>query len=259
MSEKPYRILIVEDSLEDREFYRRRIAQGCGEDYLFWETGSGEEGLRLCGEVRPHCVLLDYQLPDLDGLEFLDRLRGAESSVEIPIVMLTGHGNESVAVQAMKKGIHDYLIKGINQEGLRQVVQAAIDTGLLRRQLEEQRQQLERMAAERLSLIAELRKQTAALSEADQRKDDFLAMLAHELRNPLAPLRNMLHVMLLRGVQDPAIAKARNMMERQVTHLARLVDDLLDVSRITCGRIELRMEQVDLSALSDRTASPGDR
>ena len=104
MSEKPYRILIIEDSPEDREFYRRRIAQGREQDYHFWETGSGEEGLRLCREVVPDCVLLDYQLPDLDGLEFLDRFQAAVGEATVPIIMLTGHGNEAVAVQAMKKG-----------------------------------------------------------------------------------------------------------------------------------------------------------
>lgn len=253
MIEKPYRILIVEDSPEDREFYRRRIAHGCEQDYRFWETASGEEGLRLYGEVMPHCVLLDYQLPDLNGLEFLDRLPPSPGAVAFPIVMLTGHGSEAVAVQAMKKGADDYLVKGLNNGLLRQVVHSVIDKGLLRRQLEEQRQELERLTAERLSFISELEQRTAALAAANQRKDDFLAMLAHELRNPLAPLRNMLQVMRLRWAQDAAVQQARAVMERQVVHLVRLVDDLLDVSRITRGRIELRKESVDLGAMVRHT------
>ena len=138
----------------------------------------------------PDCVLLDYQLSDLDGLEFLDRFPAAVGGATIPIVMLTGHGNEAVAVQAMKKGVHDYLVKGLNSDGLRQVVQAAIDKAILRRQIEEQRQDLERLSAERLALIAELKQHAAALSEANIRKDEFLAMLAHELRNPLAAISN---------------------------------------------------------------------
>ena len=253
MSDSPYRILIIEDCVEDRVLYRRRIAQGREQEYRFWETGSGKEGLRLCGEVCPHCVLLDYQLPDLNGLDFLDRLHKTTGGVTIPIVMLTGHGSEAVAVQAMKKGIHDYLVKELNLDGIRQVVQSAIETGLLRRQLEEQKQEVERLSAERLTLIDELRQQTAALSEADTRKNDFLAMLAHELRNPLAPLRNMIGVMQLRGGHDPETEESHAMMQRQVTHLTRLVDDLLDVSRITRGRIELRKEVVDLASLVRHT------
>ena len=86
-----------------------------------------------------------------------------------------------------------------------------------------------------------------ALKAADRRKDEFLAMLGHELRNPLAPIRNALFLMNLRGSRDPGdIERLRNMMDRQLNHLTRLVDDLLDVSRITQGKIELRTEPIDV-------------
>src|SRR5580765_1740825 len=79
-----------------------------------------------------------------------------------------------------------------------------------------------------------------ALREADQRKDRFIAMLAHELRNPLAPLRNGLQVLRLAGNDANAIGQVRGMMERQLGHLVRLVDDLLDISRIGQNKMELR-------------------
>jgi PAS domain S-box-containing protein len=85
------------------------------------------------------------------------------------------------------------------------------------------------------------------LRDADRRKDEFLAMLAHELRNPLAPIRNALHIMKMPGANGAAVERARQMTERQVQHLVRLVDDLLDVSRIMRGRIELRKEPVELA------------
>ena len=94
----------------------------------------------------------------------------------------------------------------------------------------------------------ELRKLSAELSEADRRKDEFLATLAHELRNPLAPIRNGLQVIRLSGATGK-VEQARSMMERQLTQLVRLVDDLLDVSRITRGKMELRTERVDLRAV----------
>src|SRR5262249_23149326 len=83
----------------------------------------------------------------------------------------------------------------------------------------------------------------------DRRKDEVLAMLAHELRQPPAPIRNALHIMNVRGASGEAVEQAGQMTERQVRHLVRLVDDLLDVSRIMRGRIELRREPVELVAV----------
>jgi len=90
----------------------------------------------------------------------------------------------------------------------------------------------------------------AALKDADRRKDVFLATLAHELRNPLAPLRNGLEVMRLAGVEG-SVEEARSMMDRQLTQLVRLVDDLLDISRVTSGKLELRRAVIDLRAVVD--------
>jgi PAS domain S-box-containing protein len=88
-----------------------------------------------------------------------------------------------------------------------------------------------------------------ALREADRRKDEFLATLAHELRNPLAPIGNALHILRLSGELTPAGERVREIMERQLNQMVRLVDDLLEVSRITRGKIELRRESVDLAAV----------
>jgi PAS domain S-box-containing protein len=87
------------------------------------------------------------------------------------------------------------------------------------------------------------------LRQADQRKNEFLAILAHELRNPLAPLRNGLHILKLRSDADPTVSQTVSMMDRQMTHLVRLVDDLLDVSRITSGKLELRQRKVLLTEI----------
>ncbi len=102
---------------------------------------------------------------------------------------------------------------------------------------------------EQLELADELRHTSADLFEADRRKNEFLAMLAHELRNPLAPLRNSLEIIRQKGSDAATVRTAAAVMERQVGHMVRLVDDLLDVSRITRGRIELRRERTDVTAL----------
>jgi two-component system CheB/CheR fusion protein len=101
--------------------------------------------------------------------------------------------------------------------------------------------------------ITEQKRIEEELQEANRNKDEFLAMLAHELRNPLAPIRNALHIMKQPGVSALVIERSREMAERQVQHMARLLDDLLDVSRISRGRIELRHEPVDIVGLMSRT------
>jgi PAS domain S-box-containing protein len=97
----------------------------------------------------------------------------------------------------------------------------------------------------------QLRERALQLAEADRRKDDFLAVLSHELRNPLAPIRNGLAVMRLSSGDAEAVEQARSMMERQLGHLVHLVDDLLDVSRITHGKVELRRKRADLATIVD--------
>ena len=97
--------------------------------------------------------------------------------------------------------------------------------------------------------ITERKQAELALRDVDRRKDEFLAILAHELRNPLAPIRNSLHILRLTSQHDPVGERVGDMMDRQVSHMVRLVDDLLEVSRITSGKIALRKERVDLAAV----------
>jgi PAS domain S-box-containing protein len=96
------------------------------------------------------------------------------------------------------------------------------------------------------------RRRSEALEESARRVDEFLAMLAHELRNPLAPIRNAAGVMRLGRLSDPRLEWARDVIDRQVAHLTRLVDDLLDVSRVTSGKITLRKEPLDLALAAAR-------
>src|SRR5437762_11910546 len=86
------------------------------------------------------------------------------------------------------------------------------------------------------------------LREADRRKNEFLATLAHELRNPLAPIRNAVEILKAKGPADPDLKWGREVIDRQVQHMARLLDDLLDVARISHGKMKLRKERVELAA-----------
>ena len=137
----PLRILIVDDCREDRELYRRLIARAFDQDVIVAETETAEAALERVAASEPHCILLDYRLPDGDGLAFLSALRLAHGDGRIPVVMLTGGGDESVAVQAMKRGAQDYLTKGsVTAESLRRAIH-----GAMRRVAEDQ--QLRRSAS----------------------------------------------------------------------------------------------------------------
>lgn len=114
-------------------------------------------------------------------------------------------------------------------------------------------------AAERKHLDAELRLRVGELAEADRRKDEFLAMLAHELRNPLAPVRNAVQILQATYTHDPVVTRLAEMLNRQVGHMVHMVDDLLDVSRFTRGKVELRKESLvlaDAVARAVETARP---
>lgn len=131
-------ILIVEDSPEDRELYRRYLIYDRDYDYTIVEASLGEEGLNLWHQHQPDAVLLDYRLPDLDGLEFLAVLQTQKSLTPLPIVMVTGAGSETIAAQAIKAGAQDYLVKGqITSEGLKLALDATIKTVQLQTQLQE--------------------------------------------------------------------------------------------------------------------------
>jgi PAS domain S-box-containing protein len=108
------------------------------------------------------------------------------------------------------------------------------------------------VAAERKRLEGELRLRVGELADADRRKDEFLAMLAHELRNPLAPVRNALQILRTKCGGDPLVDRMGDMMTRQVGHMARIVDDLLDVSRFTSGKVNIRKERVELAVVVSR-------
>ena len=237
MSDRPggRLVLIVDDSPEDRAAVLRHLSRDAGSAYRFREADSGSAALDASREEPPDCMLLDFDLPGHDGLEVLGEVTGGTGVAPFAVVMLTGRGGEAIAVRALKLGAQDYLVKGeYTPELLRRTVDDAITQVANGRQLEAQRVELERLYAE--------------ARRSDRLKDEFLAILAHELRNPLAPIQNAVQVMRLRGGDAAMVERMREIIGCQVTHLSRLVDDLMDVSRIARGKITLRKEPVDLAA-----------
>jgi signal transduction histidine kinase len=218
-------VLLVEDNDGDARLIREMLHDASGARFRLECADRLDSGLQRIAAGGVDVVLLDLSLPESQGLDTLFRVHAQAPA--IPVVVLTGSKDEELGNTAVQSGAQDYLIKG------------QVDGPLLARAL--------RYAIERGRIEEELRRRVEQLAEMDRRKDEFLATLAHELRNPLAPIRNSLNILRMSDDNGPAVERVHEMMERQVSHMVRLVDDLMEVSRITRGRIELRREHVELA------------
>jgi PAS domain S-box-containing protein len=187
------------------------------------------------------------------GVRNVLRTGKSEMITEIPDSLLTASAQDQEHLRILRElGLKSYLCVPLTARGK---VVAAIT--FISAESDRRYDATDLVVAEDLAHRAGIAMENARLysevREADHRKDEFLAMLAHELRNPLAPIRNALHIMKQAGADAAILERVREMMERQVQHMTRMVDDLLDVSRITRGKIELRKEVVDLASVVERT------
>ncbi len=138
MAQQQLTVLIIDDSPEDRALYRRYLLQDQKFFYTILEEETAEGGLELCRQLQPDGILLDFLLPDMDGLEFLAELKRQLNNSLPAVIMLTEQGNVTIAVQAMKSGVQDYLVKGdTTAEYLRFTIHSAIENVRLHQQLQE--------------------------------------------------------------------------------------------------------------------------
>lgn len=138
MNRTVHNLLIVDDCPEDRELYRRYLLSNQQHNYNILEATDGKEGLLLWKQYQPDVMLLDYLLPDLDGLDFLSQLNPYAQQSYLPVIMVTGEGNEAIAVKAMKAGVQDYLVKEqITRESLQMTVNGVLQTGKLHAELQQ--------------------------------------------------------------------------------------------------------------------------
>ncbi len=222
---------------------------------------SGAEALARLLEEDFALILLDVQMPVMDGLETARLIRGRERTMHVPIIFMTAHVHDEAAVlRAYELGAVDFLAKPVLPEVLRAKASVCITlqerteqlaSERLAREFDNRRRDYETAALQRerdreLAAKEELARMNEALGESDRRKDSFIAILAHELRNPLAPVRTCIDVMRS-GSGAIAMPQMLDILDRQTSLLARLIDDLLDLSRIKADKIELRPELVDLN------------
>ncbi len=154
MPKPHYKVLIVDDSPEDRAICKRRLQHDPDRDYTIWEEELSRKGLVTSQLVQPDCILLDYRFPDIDGLQFLSQLQVLAGEQMPAVVMLTGSGHEGIAIEAMKRGAQDYLVKdALSQESLWRAVGNAIASVRLRRTLGAQHKQLRENEARFRALV----------------------------------------------------------------------------------------------------------
>jgi signal transduction histidine kinase len=264
-------ILLVDDEPRNLTVLETVLADP---NYRLVRAESAEQALLALVAEEFALLVLDIQMPDMSGFELAQLIKQRKKTAGVPIIFLTAYYSEDQHVlEGYGTGAVDYLHKPINPAILRSKVtvfaelhrrnreSARVNQTLqkevrARRRAEEQLRQLndelERRVAERTETLLkrerELERLAEALKKSDRRKDEFLATLAHELRNPLAPLLSGLH--LLNLARDPAIvAETLSMMNRQLSHMVRLIDDLLNASRITNDKLTLRKERVSLPAI----------
>jgi signal transduction histidine kinase len=196
---------------------------------------SGDEALELLLRNDVALALIDVQMPGLNGFDLAELMRGNERTRRIPIIFVTaGNADSQRRFRGYEAGAVDFIYKPIEPDILRSKAEVFFELYRQRQQIAVQRD--------------ELQMQAQALKEADRRKDEFLATLAHELRNPLTPLRQGLDI-LRRSPDGEGAADIRDMMDRQLVHVVRLIDDLLDVSRVSQGKIVLRKDMIEAAAV----------
>jgi len=220
---------------------------------------SGVEALGRLLEQDFALIILDVAMPGMDGFETAKLVRSRDKNRATPIIFVTGLSWQDDAVlRGYELGAFDFLMKPVRPEVLRAkasvFVQLQERTIELQDKAEELRQAQARahereLVAQRKRFEAEvMERQMQQMAETDRRKDEFLAILSHELRNPLQPLQTAVEV-LEHDPHAPVPARVRNIIQRQVHHITRLVDDLLDISRLNAGKLELRREPVALAMI----------
>ena len=222
-------------------------------DYRLLRAEDADTALRLLLAHDVAAIILDIKMPGISGVELARLIKGNKRFHETPILFLTAHMiNDDDVVEGYGAGAVDYLTKPVNPVILRHKVAVFANLHRKTRALANVNAELGRLNEK---LEERVRERTAELVEADRQKDEFLAVLAHELRNPLAPLRTGLDLLLhdRDSAASPRDARTLGAMNRQLGHLVRLIDDLLDVSRISRGHLELKLERADLGAVVQST------
>src|SRR6266540_3637841 len=235
----PIDILLVDDEARNLDALEA-ILEDPG--YRLLRAQDADQALRMLLDHDVAAIVLDIKMPGVSGLELASIIKKTRRFRQTPIVLLTAYLlDDQDIVAGYGAGAVDYLAKPVNPQVLRHKVAVFADLFRKTRELAELNDKLEERVKER---TAELAFSEGALRKADVQKDEFLAVLAHELRNPLAPLRTGLDLLLRRLDGSADVGRTLAVMNRQLTHMVGLIDDLL----------ELKKEVVDVGAIAEAAA-----
>ena len=270
VDDKPERLLTYEVILENL-------------DQNLVRATSGEEAFEKLMGMEFAAILLDVSMPGMDGFETAALIRSQPRFGQTPIVFVTGvHISDLDRLRGYEMGAADYVYVPVVPEILRGKVQVLVQLHLQRqelarlnerlaatndqlaraharlkaentRELQKLNRTLEIANSQLVSEVAERKRAEAQLREAARRKDEFISILGHELRNPLAAMQSGIELLRISPLPVAKVPWARELLQRQLHHLKRLIDDLLDVSRITTGRVQLQRETLDLKKVIEHS------
>jgi signal transduction histidine kinase len=258
--QEPSNLLIVDD-LPDN--LRALDALVRDEQRVVFHAHSGEEALALLLEHEFALAILDVQMPGMDGFELAELMRSTSRTRHIPIVFVSAAGRElNYAFKGYESGAVDFLYKPLDPDAVRGKVNVFVALDQQRRETRRQMEALERSRREQELLLAALNATQQELERSLRMRDEFMSLVAHELRTPLNTLfleSQMRTLQLQRGTlpaSDPAQMGAMiKRDERQIRAMIRLIDDMLDVSRMKSGTLSIRPGEVELLALLERVVS----
>jgi signal transduction histidine kinase len=255
--EKP-KILVVNDDANSLFALTSLLAQWAEqESYEVLAARSGQEALR---QVLMHdfaVILLDVNMPGMDGFETAEAIHQRARSADIPIIFITAFlADELDRLKAYQRGAVDFLFTPVIPQILYAKIAVFVALAVKNEELKKQARQLSQRTTELTATNKRLTREIEDRQVAERQnhaKDEFLAMLGHELRNPLSAISSAASLIGLPGVSTDGVQRAKKIIQRQSQHLGRIVDDLLDLSRAMSGKILLNRAPLDLSALVAHT------
>lgn len=254
LSDIQAKLLIVDDLPENLLALEALIRR---EDRTVYKALSADEALSLLLQHEFAMAILDVQMPGMNGFELAELMRGTEKTKNIPIVFVSAAGRElNYAFKGYESGAVDFLHKPLDIHAVKSKVNVFVELYRQSKAMKQQVEALEQSRREQEALLKQLQSTQLELEQAVRMRDDFMSIVAHEVRTPLNGLILETQLRKMHLARDNASAFTLDKMhamvdrdERQIKSLIRLIEDMLDVSRIRTGKLSIRPKRFDLSAL----------